>query len=198
MEKWKVVVIILLIGMLGGYGFYQQTGGGQGGLDSSGKPASSANPQPSFVGKPMPAWNIPAKYWMNSAKPLSPADLKGSVTLLEFFRIDCPHCQEAAPIMEQIYAKYKPRGMKMLAIQAPGSDPKESDWVQVQAAIKSWGLEYPVAFDEKSKIYKGAFKGKSYPTVYLIDKQGIIRYQHSGHTDQKIQDLLSALDPLMK
>lgn len=200
MEKWKVVVIVLLIGMLGGYGFYQQIQQTNAAKMPPEPPAGHTKtaPQINLVGKPVPNWSVPADSWMNTKKPIAPADFKGSVTLLEFFRIGCSHCQEAAPMMEELYKKYSPRGMKMVALQAPGVDPAESDWANVQTTLKNWGVEYPIGFDKDSKIFKGSFGGLSYPSVYLIDKTGVIRYQHTGHTDQKVKDLVAALDKLMK
>jgi len=184
MDTWKIVVIIGLICSLGGYGYYQAN-----------PPAPPAGDQPDkdiedglikqfndLKGKRAPAWNIEAKYWVNTPKPITLDDLKGNVTLLEFWRIGCSHCIEAAPYMEKVYEKYKANGLKLVAFQSPGRvsekdkesgvENPETNWDKVQSEITKLGIKYPVAFDEGSKLFRDKYFGTSYPSIILIDKDG--------------------------
>jgi protein-disulfide isomerase len=104
MEKWKLGVIAAMIVALGGYGIYQQNA-------PAGPPASAAPKEyntkmAGMIGKAPASWDIPQKYWFNTLAPITQANTKGKVTLLEFFSISCPHCQDAVPFMNSLYAKY--------------------------------------------------------------------------------------------
>ena len=147
------------------------------------------------VGKPALDWNIPSTYWMNtSGKAIRLQDLHGKVTLIEFFRIKCPHCEAAAPDMIGIYNKFKGQGLNMIAIQSPGEEAVESDWPRVQAAVHDWRLPYPIGFDQGSKEFKrNGFA--YYPTVIILDRQGIVRFAQSGY-DSQGKKLAALLDPL--
>lgn len=192
MERWKIVAIVLvLVGMVG-YRASQNPPAPTSTPDEP--PASTSTPLPPdpkvqwLVGKAPPAWNIPAPLWMNS-KPVSLADLKGSIAIIEFFRIKCSHCEEAAPVMTRLYQMFREKQLKMVAIQAPGTVPEENDWKQVQRTVRDWGVTYPVAFDEGGKIFKNKYSGNTYPTVLALDRQGIVRLAYTGHSQEKAKAL---------
>jgi thiol-disulfide isomerase/thioredoxin len=204
MEKWKAVVIMLLIGGLLGYGAFQskqvtkveetlpvQT--------NASNPTGNFTPNQQiqqFVGKPLPAWNIPSKYWINTSKALSPSDFKGSVTILEFYRINCSHCQEAAPLMKEMGVKYGPKGLKMVGIQSPSlGDKAENRWSTVaQVSKNNFGFSHPVAFDENSVLFRTAYKGRLYPSVFLTDKKGIVVFAQTGFDADKEALLRAAVE----
>lgn len=203
MDKWKVVVILALIFGLGGYGWYSSNAGSAG-PNPQPTPPTGPTPAPtpdpaSMVGKPLIAWDMPATLWVNTPKPVNIADLKGSVALIEFFRIGCSHCQEAAPFMEEVYKKYGARGMKMVAIQSPSKgDPAENDWNAVKGKVKEWGLTYPVTFDEGGSLFQGKYKLHTFPTMIVVDKAGVVRYFKSGHTPESAKALTDYLDSVLK
>jgi len=203
MEKWKAIVIMLLVGGLVGFGAWQQ---------KQAKTAQEAPPvqvnanDPSgqitpnqqiqqFVGKPLPAWNIAPKYWMNTSKPLNPGDFKGHVTIVEFFRIRCSHCLAAAPVMKELSETYAPQGLKVVGIQAPSiKDKYENNWKVVAAYSKqNLGLNYPIAFDEKSVLFRTTYKGRLYPSVFLLNKKGIVVFAQTGFDEQREAILRAAV-----
>jgi len=202
MDKWKVVVILALLAGLGGYGFYSSNAGN--GLPTPLPTAPTPEPAPtpdpaSMLGKQLVTWDIADKLWMNTPKPVNVADLKGSISLVEFFRVNCSHCVEAAPFMEQIYKKYGKRGLKMVAIQSPSKgDPDENNWETVQGKVKTWGLTYPIAMDEGGKLFQEKYKLHTFPTMIVIDKSGTIRYFKSGHTPASAKALTDHLDSVLK
>ena len=189
MEKWKLVLIMLLLGGVAGYGFYQQNAASQ-------LPDVQPTPLPpggstrsSLLNKPAAAWNIPSELWMNTPQPISLQDVKGHITIVEFFRIECSHCQEAAPFMSSLYTKYKPQGLRMVAFQSPGKAASENDWSKVQATLRRWKVTYPVAFDKNAALFKGKYNGKAFPTVFVLDEKGIIRFRLIGLHDGRAQAL---------
>jgi thiol-disulfide isomerase/thioredoxin len=199
MDKWKVVLIVFLLGGLAGYGFYQQATLGETpeNIQSTPPPVEDPTKGP-LVGKPAAPWNIPAGSWMNTPQPISLQDVKGHVTIIEFFRIECPHCEDAVPFMRSLYTKYRPQGLRMVAIQSPGDAPAENDWKKVQATLRRWNVPYPVAFDKNADVFVQKYQGDVYPTVLVLDEKGIIRYQETGYDEATAKSLESFIVKSLK
>lgn len=201
MDKWKIIVIVALLGTLGGYGYYQQNAAT---APQNPDPATQPTPRPAnekllkFQGQTPPAWDIAKQNWVNTPAPISLSSLRGNVSLVEFWRIGCSHCQEAAPFLDALYKKYQPKGLKMVAIHSPGNlaDPQnpELNWNTVQQRIKEWGISYPVAYDEGGKLFKEAYGGDTYPTMLILNRKGEVQQVLSGHTKEKEKQLVAALD----
>lgn len=211
MEKWKIAAIALLLGVLGGYGFMQNRPSG---AQQDIQPAL-ATPEPvptavvaKFIGKTLPAWDFPAAQWANTPQPITPVALQGRVTIVEFWRSECPHCQDAAPFFESLKEKYGPRGLNIVSFHSPGvaDDPEnpENDWTKVQAKMRDLGIKYPVAFDKGGTFFKESIGGTTYPTIFVLDRQGIVRYADTGYTMEndmgraKVQAMLKTIEELLK
>ena len=75
----------------------------------------------------------------------------------------------------------------------------ERDLDNLKAAVKDLGIEYPVAQDNDGKTWR-AYENRYWPTLYLIDKMGNLRYVHIGEgaypeTEAAIQTLLAETYP---
>jgi len=207
MEKWKIIIIMLLLGSLGGYGFYQSQSAQPPQPDPA-KTEAQATPAPDpsnqeWIGKTPPAWDTnKIKDWTNS-KPMKLSDLKGSVAVIEFWRANCSHCEEAAPFLNAMYQQFKPHGLKMVSFQSPAptnvNDPSsvEGNWSKVLGFVRAHKLTYPVAFDRDGTLFMKDYKGTLYPTIMVLDKQGIIRYRQTGHDARKAAALQEFLHQLM-
>jgi len=64
------------------------------------------------------------------------------------------------------------------------------DWAKGQEAIASEKIEYPVANDDGEKTQK-AYEITGYPTVYVIDKKGIIRHVDPPDMEEAVKALLA-------
>ena len=134
-----------------------------------------------------------ATAWFNS-QPLTAADLKGKVVLVDFWTYSCINCLRTLPTMRAWYARYKSAGLVIVGVHTPEFD-FEADPAKVERAVKRFGLEYPVALDGRRAIWE-AFNNRFWPAHYLIDANGRIRYQNFGEggeeqEEQWIQKLLS-------
>ena len=216
MEKWKIgVIAVLLLGLVG-YGVSQQKSNdastdnslidnvvGADATVESGQP-NSENKAASFIGQEwgsasLPAWSQLGP-WENTQQPTTVASLKGQPSLVEFFRIKCSHCQDAAPFMEALYKRYQPRGLKMVAVQTPGDykdkTNAETMWPSVQAWIKAAKLTYPIAMDKDSQYFQQTIKGTYYPTTIIADANGKIVHAQTGHDIQKTITLAVEIEKL--
>ncbi len=165
------------------------------------EPVVAPNATNNWLGKPLGGWIIPGKYWTNAPAPVWLGSLRGEVTVVEFFRINCSHCQDAAPSRRLLYKRYGKQGLKMVGFQSPGVTTRavndENDWAKVKAKIKDWGLEYPIAFDKDRALFdKNEFL--FYPTVLVLDGQGIVRFQQTGYSPAKARQLEAVVSGMLK
>lgn len=71
----------------------------------------------------------------------------------------------------------------------------EEDLDNLKAAVQRLGVPYPVAQDNDGQTWR-AYRTRYWPTLYLIDKRGDLRYTHIGEgaydeTEAAIQALLA-------
>ena len=204
MDKWKIVIIVALLAGLGGYGFYQQNASQAPPPDQPvAKDEKPANPKLiAMKGKTPPAWDIPANLWVNTKAPMPLESLKGSPVLMEFWRIGCSHCEQAAPFMNEIYKRYGAKGLKMVTIHTPGAptpDNPENNWTTVRQTIKDWKITYPVAYDEGGKLFQNVYGGERYPAVLLLDRAGKVQYVGTApESPEQKQELIAGIEELLK
>lgn len=97
--------------------------------------------------------------------------LKGKVILLDFWTISCGPCIKEMPHLQDMYEKYKDRGFEVIGIAGESEKEKE----QVLKLIKRQGVTYPQVFDKTANVsYHTLFKIKFYPSVWLLNKEGIV------------------------
>ncbi|WP_339035865.1 thioredoxin family protein [Bradyrhizobium symbiodeficiens] len=132
--------------------------------------------------------------WFNS-KPLSLADLRGKVVLVDFWTYGCVNCVNTLPHVTDLYAKYRDKGLVVIGVHTP-EFPFERSASNVQAALKRHGITYPVAQDNDSKTWN-AYRNQYWPAQYVIDQNGKIVFQHAGEgrydeIDRTVARLLNA------
>jgi cytochrome oxidase Cu insertion factor (SCO1/SenC/PrrC family) len=76
------------------------------------------------------------------------------------------------------HKRFGPRGLVIIGIHSP-----EFGWEKpldkVTSACKELGISYPVALDNDFAIWN-RYRTRYWPTLHLIDKQGVIRYTRIG------------------
>jgi peroxiredoxin len=93
--------------------------------------------------------------------------------LLDFSTTWCPHCVNAIPMLKDIYARYKDKGLEVLGVYV--NEPKQT----VELFVKDKGITYPILLDENSSA-ANLYGVTGVPTFIMIDKDGIVRYK--GHS----------------
>ena len=131
--------------------------------------------------------------WLNVDAPLRLADLRGKVVIVEMWTFGCINCQHVMPSLKEWHAKYKDQGLVIIGNHFPEFG-YEADLDNLKAAIAREGIEYAVAQDNDGATWR-AYENHYWPALYLIDKQGHIRYVHIGEgrykeTEENIQALL--------
>jgi thiol-disulfide isomerase/thioredoxin len=145
-----------------------------------------------------PAPELENQVWLNTDHPLHIRDLRGKVILLEMWTFDCINCRDVIPSLRGWYQKYSSQGLVIIGNHFPEFD-YEKDLTNLKEAIQRLDVPYPVALDNDGKTWS-AYHNSYWPTAYLIDKRGHIRFIQIGegnyqHTEAVIQDLLSEASP---
>jgi cytochrome c biogenesis protein CcdA/thiol-disulfide isomerase/thioredoxin len=115
--------------------------------------------------------------WINSP-PLTAADLRGKVVVIDFWTYSCVNCLRTLPYVRAWYDKYKDQGLVVIGVHAP-EFAFEKDIDNVKRAVKDLKVDYPVAIDNDYAIWR-AFDNQYWPAHYFIDAQGRIRHHHFG------------------
>jgi thiol-disulfide isomerase/thioredoxin len=141
-----------------------------------------------------PAPELTNRVWINSPEPIRLADLRGKVVLLEMWTFACVNCRHTIPQLNAWYETYASQGLVIIGNHYP-EFPYEADLTNLSKAVIELGIKYPVAQDNEGVTWR-AYKNNYWPEMYLLDKNGHIRYIHIGEggydiTESAIQDLLS-------
>jgi len=131
--------------------------------------------------------------WHNS-DPLKLEDLRGKVVLVDFWTYSCINCIRTLPHVQGYWEKYKDAPFVLVGVHAP-EFVFERDDANVSAAIKKYGLTYPVVQDNDYGTWN-AFQNHYWPAKYLIDADGNVRYTHFGEGDYEETD--AAIASLLK
>ena len=115
---------------------------------------------------------------------------KGPVVVVFWATCCAPCIQEAKPLVK-IYNQYASQGFSVVAVSEDGTKatPKVKQFVKVQ----KW--PYFVVVDNNKEL-KTKFGVVEVPTLFLIDKNGIIVYSHTGYMpgdEKKLEKEIAAL-----
>ena len=129
--------------------------------------------------------------WINS-EPLKLKDLRGRVVLIEFWTFGCYNCRNTLPFVKSWDDRYREKGLTVIGVHSPEFD-EERKVENLRREIASLGIRYPVVTDNDYQTWN-AYKVEAWPTAFLLDKQGRIRWMHVGEGDyDKAERLIQKL-----
>lgn len=128
-----------------------------------------------------------------NTEPVTLADLRGKVVLVDFWTYSCINCIRTLPYLNAWHEKYADEGLVIIGVHSPEFD-FEKNPENVQAAVSNFGIQYSVVQDNDMETWK-AYENRYWPRKYLVDDEGFIRYDHIGEgayedTEKVIQALL--------
>jgi thiol-disulfide isomerase/thioredoxin len=139
----------------------------------------------------LPAAN--ATEWLNS-RPLTAADLRGKVILIDFWNYSCVNWRRTLPYVRAWADKYKDHGLVVIGVHTPEFE-FEKNVDNVRRAAKDMKIDYPIAIDSDRSIWR-AFNNDFWPALYFVDSEGRIRHHYWGEgryeqSERVIQQLLA-------
>ena len=115
--------------------------------------------------------------WLNSP-PLTMSQLRGQVVALHFWTFGCINCIHNHAHYRGWQESFAKRGLTIIGIHTPESE-EEHNVQTVQEKTKDAKFEFPVLVDNERRNWN-AWGNSMWPTVYLIDKHGYVRYWWMG------------------
>jgi peroxiredoxin len=115
--------------------------------------------------------------WINS-EPLTLAELRGDVVALHFYTFGCINCIRNLPHYNGWYEQFPADRFKVIGIHRPETQ-GEHVVESVRRKAAEAAIAYPVAIDNESANWD-AWANRVWPSVYLIDKRGFVRYWWYG------------------
>jgi thiol-disulfide isomerase/thioredoxin len=131
--------------------------------------------------------------WINS-EPLTLKSLHGRVVLIEFWTFACYNCRNTLPSLKKWDGQYRDQGLTIVGVHTPELD-FERDIDQLRREVAALGVKYPIVTDQDYSTWK-AYGVEAWPTLFLLDKQGRVRWTHVGEgyydeTEAVIKKLLA-------
>jgi cytochrome c biogenesis protein CcdA/thiol-disulfide isomerase/thioredoxin len=134
--------------------------------------------------------------WFNTPgdKPLTMKGLRGKVVLIDFWTYSCINCIRTLPYLNAWNERYAKDGLVIVGVHTP-EFPFEREASNVEEAIKTEGIKYPVVQDNESGTWN-AYGNLYWPAEYFVDAHGHVRYAHFGEgeygeKEQVIRELLT-------
>jgi S1-C subfamily serine protease/peroxiredoxin len=106
------------------------------------------------------------------------SDYRGKVVLIDFFADWCPHCSRMYPHERKLMEQYRGQSFVIVGVNTDSLDTLRQLVKDKKVAWRCWsdGQEGPIA--EQWQI-------ASYPTLFLLDHEGVIRQVISGSPDEQ-------------
>lgn len=115
--------------------------------------------------------------WVNS-DALTLEKLKGRVVIVDFWTFGCYNCRNTLPALKRFDEQYRAEGLTIIGVHTPEFD-SEKEIKNVQSNVSRLGIKYAVVTDNNYEMWD-AYGVNAWPSIFILDKQGRIRYTHVG------------------
>ena len=124
-------------------------------------------------------------------KAISLVNLHGKVGLLDFWGTWCPPCRESIPSLVRLHKEFAGQPVEFVGIS---SDSDEQAW---RAFIAKNGMSWPEYLDS-SNAMQNTFGVDSFPTYFVLNRDGVIRFHQSGWGEDMALMLEDAIKKALK
>jgi thiol-disulfide isomerase/thioredoxin len=134
--------------------------------------------------------------WFNVPAPLTLADLRGKVVLLDFWTYGCVNCMHVLPDLKRLEQKYGDALVVIGVHSAKFANERDND--NIRRILARYDIDHPVANDAAFRIWR-AYGARAWPTQVLIDPEGYVVATASGEGkgeafDQAIAAVIHVFD----
>jgi thiol-disulfide isomerase/thioredoxin len=170
--RQRLLLCIALVGLVGGH--------------SASPPQPTKHVAAGEIGSSLPDFSVKDL----QGHPLSSADLRGRVVLIDFWATWCQPCKKEMPGYQKLVDMYGSRGFVVVGFKFD-TMPDMEDPV---GFARGMGVHYPLAI--ASDALKQSFGGvEGLPTTMIYDRQGVLRMKVIGF--EYTENIESGLKPLL-
>ena len=117
------------------------------------------------------------------------ADQQGQVVLVDFWATWCGSCKEELPHIETFHRQYGDAGLRVLALSTDTEDEAVQPFVDRN--------EYTFTVLHADEAVQGAYGVEGIPVVYLVDRQGRVRWHRVGFSSGGEEDIAREIEKLL-
>jgi thiol-disulfide isomerase/thioredoxin len=120
------------------------------------------------------------------AVSLSDPRFKGKVVLVDIFGSWCPNCNDQAPVLEDLYARYHPRGLEIVGLAYEMTGEPARDAIFVRKYAERHNVAYPLLLagtsdkTEASATLPDLSGVLAFPTLIFVGRDGTVKAIHTG------------------
>lgn len=107
--------------------------------------------------------------------PVSLAQLKGKVVLLNVWATWCAPCRDEIPYLQSLYIAHAAKGFEVVGVSVDARGSEKS----VASFRDEFGMTYPIWLDPDERV-QTLYLALGVPATYLIDRSGVMRWKHLG------------------
>jgi cytochrome c-type biogenesis protein len=123
------------------------------------------------VGEPAPPYSSTTL----DGRPISIADQRGKVVLLNIWATWCHPCREEIPVLQSLQERYAARGFDVVGVSIDAAGEEET----IRSFARGMGMTYPIWYDPDQRV-STTFLAIGVPASYLIDRDGVLRWRRLG------------------
>lgn len=135
-----------------------------------------SSPDGLALGAPHPLLQRRAPAISGSAGAPRDAKYDGKVIVVHFWATWSEASRATLPKLEALYAKYKDRGVEIVALSV--DDDKEAS----DELVARTGVKFAVVWDERKEIVRH-WLVKGVPASFVVDRRGVVRAAFLGYED---------------
>ena len=130
--------------------------------------------------------------WLNTDTPMSLKQLKGRVTILDFWTYSCINCLHILPDLKYLEQKYRD-SLTIIGVHSAKFD-NEKDTENIRQAILRYDIEHPILVDRGFEVWQ-QYAVRAWPTLVVIDPKSYVISSLAGENhchvvDELIQKLI--------
>ena len=135
-------------------------------------------------------------------------EFKGKPVIVDIFGTWCPNCHDEAPLLEQLYRKYRTQGLVIVGLAYEYVDDTARDLRQIGIYREKYGLTFPLLLagttdqGQIEKTLPQLVSFGAYPTAVFLDRNGRVHAIHAGFagpsTGEKYQEVQQHMDELTR
>jgi DNA-binding beta-propeller fold protein YncE len=140
---------------------------------------------PRYAGKVNAPDFPPDADWVNATRPLTLADLRGKLVVLDFWTSCCINCLHNLSQLRKLERKYA-RELVVVGVHCP-KFAGERCTASVRDAVRRLGVGHPVVNDPGHRL-RDAYAVRAWPTLMFVDPAGKVIGVHEGEFDPRALD----------
>src|SRR5499426_926799 len=127
-------------------------------------------------------------------KQIKLSSLRGKVVMIDVFLSTCPHCEEHAPHIVELYNQYRDRGFTVLGLATDNKEDKDK-LESVKAFVSLAKINYQVGFLTPEVIaYYMDSHDHGVPQMVLFGPDGKMAIRRVGWNDKVSKEMRAAIE----